>query len=58
MPRSCRTAATSKAKKINVNLEDILKHGCWKNMKTLKKHYEKEKIYYADDDVDFVKIIS
>ena len=58
MPPSCRTAATSKAKKINVNLEDILKHGWWKNMKTIKKHYEKEKIYYADDDVDFMKIIN
>ena len=25
--------------------------------KTFKKHYEKE-IYYADDDVDFTKIIN
>ena len=55
-PHSCRAAATSKAKKLNVNMEDILKQGCWKNMKTFKKHYEKEIIYYADDDVDFMKI--
>ena len=30
---SCRAGATSKAKKLNVNMEDILKEGCWKNMK-------------------------
>ena len=57
-PHSCRAAAISKAKKLNVNMEDILKQGCWKNMKTFKKHYEKEIIYYADDDVDFMKIIN
>ena len=39
-------------------MEDILKQGCWKNMKTFKKHYEKEIIYSADDDVDFMKIIN
>ena len=39
-------------------MEDILKQGCWKNMKIFKKHYEKETIYYADDDVDFMKIIN
>ena len=58
MPHSCRAASTSKAKKLNVNMEDILKQGCWKNMKTFKKHHEKEIIYYADDDVDFMKIIN
>ena len=57
-PHSCRAAATSKVKKLNVNMEDILKQGCWKNMKTFKKHYEKEIIYSADDDVDFMKIIN
>ena len=56
-PHSCRAAATSKAKKLNVNMEDILKRHCWKNMKTFKKH-EKEIIYYAVDDVDFMKIIN
>ena len=38
-------------------MEDILKRHCWKNMKTFKKH-EKEIIYYAVDDVDFMKIIN
>ena len=57
MPHSCRAAETSKAKKLNVNMEDILKQGCWKNMKTFKKH-EKEITDYADDDVDFMKIIN
>ena len=40
-PHSCRAAATNKAKKLNVNMKDILKQGCWKNMKTFKKHCEK-----------------
>ena len=53
-----RAAVTSKAKKLNVNMEDILKQCCWKNMKTFKKHYEKEIIYYYDDDVHFMKIIN
>ena len=39
-------------------MEDILKQDCQKNMKTFKKHYEKEIIYYGDDDVDFMKIIN
>ena len=55
---SCRAAATSKVKKLNVNMEDILKQGGWKNMKTFKKHYEKEKTYCPDDDVDLMKIIN
>ena len=53
MPHSCRAAATSKAKKLNVNME-----GCWKIMKNFHKHYEKEIIYYAEDDVDFMKTIN
>ena len=57
MPHSCRAAATHKVKKLNVNMEDILKQGCWKNMETFKKHYEKEIIYYADD-VNFMKILN
>ena len=57
MPHSCRAAATHKVKKLNVNMEDNLKQGCWKNMETFKKHYEKEIIYYADD-VNFMKILN
>ena len=38
-------------------MEDILKQGCWKNMGTFKKHYEKEIIYYVDD-VNFMKILN
>ena len=56
-PHSCRSAATSKAKKLNVDMEEILKQGCWKNMKTFKKYYDKEIIYFAKDDVDFMRII-
>ena len=58
MPHSCRAAATSKAKKLNVNMEDILKQGCWKIMKNFHTHHEKEIIYNAEDDVDFMKIIN
>ena len=58
MPHSCRAAATSKAKKLNVNMENILKQGCWKIMKNFHTHYKKEIIYYAEDDVDFMKIIN
>ena len=57
MPHSCRAAATYKVKKLNVNMENILKQGCWKNMGTFKKHYEKEIIYYVDD-VNFMKILN
>ena len=38
-------------------MDEILKQGCWKNMKTFKKFYEKEIINYAKD-VDFMKIIN
>ena len=40
MPHSFRAAATIKTKKLIVNIEDILKQGCWKNMNTFKKYYE------------------
>lgn len=56
-PHSCRAAATSKASKLNINVEEILKQGCWRNMKTFKKHYDKEIIYYAKENVEFMKII-
>ena len=39
-------------------MEDILKQGCWKIMKNFHKHYQKEIIYYAEDDVDFMKKIN
>ena len=39
-------------------MEYILKQGCCKNMKTFKKHYEKEIFFYTYDDVDFMKIIN
>ena len=42
MPHSFRAAATIKTKKLIVNIEDILKQGCWKNMNTFKKYYEKK----------------
>ena len=57
-PHSCRSAATSKANRINVNLDEMLKQGCWKNIKTFKKIYDKDIMYFANDDVDFMRIAS
>ena len=38
---SCRSAATSKAKLMNVDLEEILRKACWSNVRTFEKHYKK-----------------
>ena len=54
---SCRSASTSKALALNVQLEEILKMACWSNVKTFKKHYEKD-IIDTDESVNFNNIIS
>lgn len=48
---SCRSASTSKAKELGVEVERIMKKACWKNSKTFYTHYQKE--IAVDDDVDF-----
>ena len=55
-PHSCRAASTSKAKLINVNIDEILHTGCWKNEKNFLIYYNKE-IKRAPDEVDFYKIM-
>ena len=52
---SCRSASTSKAKNLNIDLEEIMKRACWKNESTFKKHYDKEIIEYNDES--FNKIL-
>ena len=52
---SCRSASTSKAATTSINIEDILKKGCWKNEKTFQKFYNKEII--EEKEVDFNVLI-
>jgi len=49
-PHSCRSASTSKASSINIDLEEILKKACWSNAKTFRNHYQKEIIALEDMD--------
>ena len=51
-PHSCRSASTSKAS-LQINLDDILKQGCWRNAKTFKRYYEKNIIHFANDSSSF-----
>ena len=55
-PHSCWSASSSKAKHIDVNIDEITRRGCWKNHKNLFKFYDKEIIEYASEDIDFNKI--
>ena len=53
---SCRAASSSKAKCIDVNIDEIIRRGCWKNRKNFFKFYDKEITEYAPHDIDFNKI--
>lgn len=55
-PHSCRAASTSKAKSLDVNIDEIIKRGCWKNRKNFFKFYDKNIIEFAPDDIEFNKI--
>ena len=55
-PHSCRAASSSKAKCIDVNIDEIIRRGCWKNRKKFFKYYDKEITEYAPDDIDFNRI--
>ena len=52
-PHSCRAASTNKAKNMEVNIDEILKRGCWKNRKNFFIYYDKVITEYAPDDIDF-----
>ena len=54
----CRSAATSKASQLNVDIAEILKEDCWKNAKTFFNFYKKDIVYYAPEDVDFMSIFT
>ena len=38
---SCRSASTSKAVALNIDLEEVLKLACWKREETFYRHYKK-----------------
>ena len=57
-PDTCRSAATSKARQLNVEIAEILKQGCWKNARTFFNFYKKDIVYYAPKDVDFKSILT
>ena len=56
-PHSYRVVSSSKAKQIDVNLDEIIRRGCWKNRKNLLKFYDKEITEYALEDTDFNKFV-
>ena len=53
---SCWVASSSKARCININIDEIIRRGCWKNMKNFFKYYDKEITEYVVDDIDFNRI--
>ena len=55
-PHSCRVASSSKAKRIDVNINEIIRRGCWKNWKNFFRYYDKGKTKYASDDINFNRI--
>ena len=54
---SCRAASTSKAKSLNIDVEHILAKGCWTNVKTFRKFYDKEIICEAKEE-EFNKLLN
>ena len=57
-PHTYRSAATSKASQLNVDVTKILKQGYWKNAKKFFNFYKKDIAYYAPEDVDFMSILT
>ena len=55
-PHSCQAASSSKAKQIDVNIDEIIRKGCLKNRKNFFKSYVKEITEYASEDIDFNRI--
>ena len=46
----------SKTKNIDVNIDDILKQGCWKNQKNFLIYFDKVTSEYALYDTDLKRI--
>ena len=54
-PHSCRSASTTKAFNMSLDILDILRKACWSNVETFLQHYKKEIVYY--EGADFNKIM-
>ena len=55
-PHTCRAASSSKSKRTDVNINEILEEAIGKTEKNFSKYYDKEITEYARDDVDFNRI--
>ena len=55
-PHNYRAVSSSKAKRTDDNIDEIIKRGCWKNRKNFFIYYDKEITEYAPDDIDFNRI--
>ena len=55
-PHSYWAASTSKAKNIEVNIDEILERGCWKNQKNFLIYYDEIITEYAPNDTDLNRI--
>ena len=47
-PHSCRSASTSNAFNMKLDILDILRKACWSNAKTFLQHYKKEIVSYEE----------
>ena len=54
-PHSCRSASTTKAFNMSLDILDILRKSCWSNAKTFLQHYRNKIVSY--EGVDFNKIM-
>ena len=54
-PHSCRSASTTKAFNMSLDILDILRKACWSNVETFLQHYKKEIVCY--EGADFNKIM-
>ena len=54
-PHSCRSASTTKAFNMSLDIIAILRKVCWSNAKVFLQHYKKEIVSY--EGVDFNKIM-
>ena len=52
-PHSCWAASSSKAKQVDVNIDEIIGGGCWKDRKNFFKFHDEEITEYALEDIDF-----
>ena len=55
-PHSYWASSTSKAKNMEVNIDEIINPGCWKNQKNLLIYHHKIITKYAPYKIDFNRI--